>query len=76
MKMTDCMEKNARMYPSDIAFVEIRPVTGVRKEINWAQFNQRINRLASALINKAIGRGDKVFLLGRNSINCSWLTLL
>lgn len=71
MKMTDFIAKNARMYPNDTAFVEIRPVTEVRKEISWAQFNERVNRLVSALIDKAIGRGDKVFLLGRNSLN--WL---
>jgi acyl-CoA synthetase (AMP-forming)/AMP-acid ligase II len=71
MNLIDMVAKNARMYPDDIAFVEIRPVTKARKEISWAQFNERTDRLASALRDKAIGEGDKVLLLGRNSIN--WL---
>jgi acyl-CoA synthetase (AMP-forming)/AMP-acid ligase II len=71
MNLIDMVAKNARMYPHDIAFVEIRPVTQARREISWAQFNERIDKLASALMDKTIGEGDKVLLLGRNSIN--WL---
>ncbi|MDP6179137.1 MAG: AMP-binding protein [Desulfatiglandales bacterium] len=71
MNLVDILEKNAHLYPEDIAFVEVRPVTKTRSDINWACFNERTNRLANALMKKGVKRGEKVFLLGRNSIH--WL---
>ncbi|MGD8230010.1 MAG: class I adenylate-forming enzyme family protein [Desulfobacteraceae bacterium] len=71
MNLVDFLEKNARLYPQDIAFVEIRPLTKARRHIHWALFNERTNRLANAMMKKGIKQGDKVFLLGRNSIR--WL---
>jgi len=71
LNIIDMVTKNARLYPDDIAFVEVKPVTKARKDVTWAQFSNRINRLAAALKDRSIGKGDKVLLLGRNSIN--WL---
>jgi acyl-CoA synthetase (AMP-forming)/AMP-acid ligase II len=71
MNITDIISKNARMHPDDTAFVEVRPVTRLRKAISWAQFDDRISRLANALIERGVRKGDKVFIFGRNSIN--WL---
>jgi acyl-CoA synthetase (AMP-forming)/AMP-acid ligase II len=71
MTIIDILTKNARMYPNDPAFVELKPVTGSRKEISWAQFHERTNRLANSLIDMGVHKGDKVFLLGKNSLN--WL---
>ena len=71
MNLVDFLEKNARLYPEDVAFVEVRPLTKVRRHIDWARFNERTNRLANALMKRGIKKGDKVFLLGRNSIH--WL---
>ncbi|MGD9032759.1 MAG: class I adenylate-forming enzyme family protein [Desulfobacteraceae bacterium] len=71
MNLVDFLEKNARLYPRDMAFVEVRPLTKTRRDIDWARFNERTNRLADALMNKGIKKRDKVFLLGRNSIH--WL---
>jgi acyl-CoA synthetase (AMP-forming)/AMP-acid ligase II len=71
MNMIDIIAKNARQYPDETAFVEVRPVTKVRKEVSWAQFNGRVHRLANALIERGVRKGDKIFILGRNSIN--WL---
>jgi acyl-CoA synthetase (AMP-forming)/AMP-acid ligase II len=71
MNLVDFLEKNARLYPEDIAFVEVRPLTKARSHIHWARFNERTNRLANALMKRGIKKGDKVFLLGRNSIH--WL---
>lgn len=69
--MIDVITRNARIYPHDTAFVEVRPVTKSRKAISWAQFDDRISRLVQALIERGVRKGDKVFILGRNSIN--WL---
>ena len=67
MNCVDILEKNARLYPRDVAFVELRPLTKARSEITWARFNERTNRLANALIGKGVTKGERVFLLGRNS---------
>jgi acyl-CoA synthetase (AMP-forming)/AMP-acid ligase II len=71
MNLVDLVGKNARLYPNDIAYVEIRPVSKVRKEISWIQFHERTNRLANALIGMGIKKGGSVLLLGKNSIG--WL---
>lgn len=71
MNMVYIIAKNARMYPDEIAFVEVKPVTNVRRAISWAQFSERVNRLANALVDRGVKKGDKVFIYGRNSIN--WL---
>ena len=71
MNMIDIIAKNARFYPQHTAFVEVRPVSQSRRSISWAQFDDRIHRLAGSLIANGISKGDKIFILGRNSIN--WL---
>jgi acyl-CoA synthetase (AMP-forming)/AMP-acid ligase II len=71
MNIVDLVEKNARLYPDDIAYVEIRPVTKGRREISWIQFHERTNRLANAFLDKGIKKGRSVLLLGKNSIG--WL---
>jgi fatty-acyl-CoA synthase len=68
MTVIDLIARNARLYPNAIAFVEVRPVSKVRKEITWAAFNERMNRIAQVLVAKGIRKGMKVALLGRNSI--------
>ena len=62
MNMIDMLAKNARMYPADTAIVEIRPSVHVRKEITWAAFYERVNRLANGLLDRGITRKDKIFL--------------
>ena len=71
MNVVDLVEKNARLFPDDIAYIEIRPVTKVRKEVTWIRFHERTNRLANALLDKGIEKGKSVLLMGKNSI--SWL---
>ncbi len=71
MNLVDLVYKNARTYPNRPAFVELRPVSKVKKEATWKGFNERTNRLANALSNLGVRKGDRVLLLGRNSL--SWL---
>ncbi|MBA4418225.1 MAG: AMP-dependent synthetase [Syntrophus sp. (in: bacteria)] len=71
MNIVDLVYRNARAYPDETAFVEIRPVSKARLEITWKEFNERTNRLANALIARGVKKGDKVFWLGKNSI--TWL---
>jgi acyl-CoA synthetase (AMP-forming)/AMP-acid ligase II len=71
MNLTDVVAKFARMSPRDTAFVEVRPLSGLRQEISWEEFHDRTNRIAGSLLQGGVQRHDKVFLLGRNSIR--WL---
>jgi long-chain acyl-CoA synthetase len=71
MNLIDLIEKNARLYSNSEAFVEVKPVSKIRKQITWSLFNERTNRIANGLIEKKITKGRKVALLGKNSIN--WL---
>ena len=71
MNLIDVIAKFARLTPRSAAFVEVRPLSGLRQEISWAEFHDRTNRIANSLLRDGIQRQDKVFLLGRNSIR--WL---
>lgn len=71
MNIVDAVRKFARMYPRDLAFIEVRSVTGAREEISWEQFEDRTNRFASGLLDRHAEKGNKIFLLGRNSLR--WL---
>ncbi len=71
MNIIDTIRKFSRISPSALAFIEVRPVTGTREEISWARFDQRTDGLARALIERGLQKGNKVFLLGRNSLR--WL---
>jgi acyl-CoA synthetase (AMP-forming)/AMP-acid ligase II len=59
------------MYPDDAALIELKPSQGIRKEITWKEFDERANRIANALIDRGVSKGDKVIHLMMNSIN--WL---
>ena len=71
MNIIDVIAKQARFVPEEPAFVEVRPVSGVRGEISWRRLDERVNRLANSLLGLGAGKGEKVFLLGKNSLN--WL---
>ena len=71
MNLLDIIAKNSRIYPDEIAFVEVRPVTKGRKEISWRRFEEKVNKIADALNDVGVNRGDRILLFGRNSIN--WL---
>ncbi len=71
MNIVEVVAKWSRCHPAATAFVEVRSISGVRKQVSWAQFDERTNRLAHSLQDQGIQRGQKVFLLGKNSIQ--WL---
>jgi acyl-CoA synthetase (AMP-forming)/AMP-acid ligase II len=68
MNLVDLVYKNARIYPDRPAFVGLRPVSRLREGTTWKEFNDRTNSLANALAARGIKRGERVFLLGRNSL--------
>ena len=65
------LSANAVNYPDDTALVELTPGKILRKEISWAKFDELVNRLANALLERGVSKGDKVVHLMTNSIN--WL---
>ncbi len=71
MTIVDMLARNARIYPYNTALVELQPSRNFRKEITWKEFDERANRLANALMEKGVKKGDKVIHLMMNSIN--WL---
>ena len=71
MTIAEMLARNARMYPGDSALIELKPSAGARMEITWKEFDERVNRVANALINRGIRKGDKVIHWMTNSI--SWL---
>ncbi len=71
MTIAEMLARNARMYPEDSALIELKPSQALRKEINWRTFDDQANRVANALIQRGVGKGDKVIHLMRNAIN--WL---
>ena len=71
MNIVDLVYRNSRIYPDDTAFVEVRPVSKQKKVITWKEFDERTNSLANALIARGVRKGDRVFMMGKNSI--SWL---
>jgi acyl-CoA synthetase (AMP-forming)/AMP-acid ligase II len=71
MNISEMLSRNARMYPDDTALIELGQSTGVRREISWRQFDERVNRLANALTERGVKKGDRVLHWMLNSIN--WL---
>jgi acyl-CoA synthetase (AMP-forming)/AMP-acid ligase II len=71
MTISEMVVRNRRMYPNDTALTELRPSQGLRKEISWKEFDERVNRVANALTDRGIRKGDKVIHWMMNSIN--WL---
>lgn len=67
----EMLTKNASLYPHSPALIELQPSKNIRKEITWKQFDDRVNKLANALIDRGIKKGDRVLHWMRNSIN--WL---
>ena len=71
MTISDMLAKNAELYPDDIALIELKPSINFRKEITWREFDNRADKIANALYDMGIRKGDRVVHLMMNSIE--WL---
>jgi acyl-CoA synthetase (AMP-forming)/AMP-acid ligase II len=79
MNLLHVTERNARFYPEKEAFVEIRPLSRRRLALTWREFDEKVQRFANGLIERGLRKGERVFILGRNSIDwlvCYFGTLL
>lgn len=60
MLISDIPRKNARLYSDRVALID-----GDVK-ITFSEFNQRVNRMANAILNLGLRKGDRVALLNHN----------
>ncbi len=73
MLITEMLARNARMYGTDVALVEREPAKNKQKEITWKTFDDQANQVANALLQRGIGKGDRVVHLMMNCIE--WLPI-
>lgn len=73
MLITEILARNARMYGAETALIEREPAKNRRVKITWKEFDDCSNRIAQALIQSGIRKGDKVVLLMTNCIE--WLPI-
>jgi len=73
MIITEILARNARMYGDEIALIEREPAKNLRREMSWSAFDEMANRFANALIQRGVGKGDKVIHLMMNCME--WLPL-
>ena len=72
MNIIDVIAKHARLIPEGrLPLSRSGRRLVVKREITWGRFADRTNRLANSLLGLGAGKGEKVFLLGKNSLN--WL---
>jgi acyl-CoA synthetase (AMP-forming)/AMP-acid ligase II len=71
MDICEILARNARMYPDETALVECTSGQRKRRAITWREFDQMANRVANALIERGVGKNDKVLHLMFNSLE--WL---
>ena len=71
--ISEMLARNARSFPNDIALVERMPSKQLRRQITWRQFDERVNRIANALIARGIRKGDKVIHWMMNSTNWPYI---
>ncbi len=57
----------------DYSLIETRPDMPYRREMTWAQFDERANRFANLLMSRGIKKGDKVAILLMNCLE--WLPI-
>ncbi|MDR2487749.1 MAG: AMP-binding protein [Clostridiales Family XIII bacterium] len=57
----------------EYALVEAGHASHYRRELTWAEFDERANRCANLLLGKGVRRGDKVAILLMNCID--WLPI-
>jgi acyl-CoA synthetase (AMP-forming)/AMP-acid ligase II len=69
--ITEILARNARLYGDEIALVEREPAKNLRRAITWKEFDDLANKVANALIDKGVKKGDKVIHLMMNCLE--WL---
>jgi acyl-CoA synthetase (AMP-forming)/AMP-acid ligase II len=66
MVIGDILVNNVRLFPGRTGVIDGQ--TGQRR--TWAEINDRVNRLASALARLGVGKGERVAVMSANSAEC------
>lgn len=69
--ISEMLSRNVQLYPNDTALIELRPSKGLRREVTWKELDESANRVANALMERGIGKDDRVIQWMMNSIK--WL---
>lgn len=58
-----------------VAVIEIREGSSERREVTWGGLRRKAGRLAAAMKKRGVGKGDRVVIVGANSIEtlCVWI---
>lgn len=67
------IKESRRVTWKEYELIEPSPVSHYRREISWNVFNEKSNRLANLLLERGIGKGDKVAILLMNCLE--WLPI-
>lgn len=71
MNISEMLARNGRVYPDEVALIELNYSSKLRKEITWRQFDRQSNQFANALIKMGVRKGDRLIHWMTNSID--WL---
>ena len=71
MPITQLLSKNAQLYHKEVSLVDRQPIIDGRREITWLEFENQSNKIANALMEYGVKKGDRVALLLMNSLE--WL---
>ena len=71
MNISELLTRNGRIYPDEIALIELRPSKNLRTVITWKEFDDKANQFANSLNSMGVNRGDKVIHWMMNSLD--WL---
>ncbi len=60
MVVGDIVTSNARLFPDKAGVID------ERVRLTWRQFNERVNRLANAMLGLGLKKGDRVAIVAEN----------
>jgi len=69
--ITDILRRNATLYGPESAIVEREPASSRRREITWKEFDRLADKVAAALMDSGIRKGDTVAMFMMNCLE--WL---
>lgn len=69
MTTKEVLSRNAFLHVDNVSYVDIKPAGGLKKEITWNEFDGQANRFANMLVERGIGKGNKVAIMLMSSID-------
>ncbi len=66
MNISDLLAWSARQWPNKECLVEVDPEKNKRRSLTYRQFDHRVNKIAHALLEAGIKKGDRVLHFMKN----------